>query len=151
MRELRAAVLEFAAEKPRSAAEFAHFAAGWVAAHPGKMSPANLEYHESRNWRPVYRSNALIRFPADGRWSPATGPKTYGYSPERAADPDAAIASLVRRHLGAFGPSGADDVAAWLGLKVTRARAVIEGFTDLVTYTDEARPDAVRPSGRGDR
>lgn len=138
MRELRAAVLEFAAEKPRSAAEFAEFAAGWVAAHPGKMSAANLEYHESRNWRPVYRSNGLIRFPADGQWSPATGPKTYLYSPERAADADAAIVSLVRRHLGAFGPSGADDVAAWLGLKVTRARAAIETFTDLVTYADEA-------------
>jgi hypothetical protein len=60
------------------------------------------------------------------------------YSPERAADPDAAIAALVRRYLGAFGPAAADDVAAWLGLKVTRARAVIEGFTDLVTYADEA-------------
>lgn len=138
MRELRAAVLEFAAEKPRSAAEFAEFAAGWVAAHPGRMSAANLEYHESRNWRPIYRSNALIRFPVDGRWSPATGPKTYLYSPERAADSAAAITSLVRRHLGAFGPSAADDVAAWLGLKVTGARAAIESLTDLVTYTDEA-------------
>jgi hypothetical protein len=137
MRALRAAVLEFAAEKPRSAAEFAEFAAGWVAAHPGRMSAANVEYHESRNWRPIYRSNALIRFPADGRWSPATGPKTYMYSPERAADTDAAIATLVRRHLAAFGPAAADDVAAWLGLKVTGARPVIEGFADLVTYTDE--------------
>lgn len=135
---LRAAVLEFAADTPRSAAEFAEFAQKWAAANPGRMSEANLEYHESRNWRPIYRSNALIRFPADGLWSPAAGPKTYMYSPERAADPDAAIAALVRRHLGAFGPAAADDVAAWLGLKVTRARAVIEGFTDLVTYADEA-------------
>jgi hypothetical protein len=138
MRALRAAVLEFAAEKPRAAAEFAAFADEWVAAHPDRMSAANLEYHTSRNWRPIYRSNALIRFPADGRWEPAAGPKTYLYSPERAADPDAAIAALVRRHLGAFGPAAADDVAAWLGLKVTAARAVIEGFDDLVAYTDEA-------------
>ena len=138
MRELRAAVLEFAADKPRSAAEFAEFAASWVAEHPGRMSAANLEYHESRNWRPIYRSNALIRFPVDGRWSSATGPKTYMYSPERAADVDAAIATLVRRHLAAFGPAAADDVAAWLGLKVSVARGVIEGFTDLVTYADES-------------
>jgi winged helix DNA-binding protein len=135
---LRAAVLEFAADKPRSAAEFAEFAAQWVAANPGRLSAANLEYHESRGWRPIYRSNALIRFPADGNWSPATGPKTYLYSPERAADPDAAIAALVRRHLGAFGPAGADDVAVWLGLKVTGARSILEGFTDLVAYVDEA-------------
>ena len=135
---LRAAVLEFAADKPRSAAEIAEFAAEWVTANPGRVSAANLEYHESRSWRPIYRSNALIRFPVDGRWSSATGPKTYLYSPERAADPDAAIAALVRRHLGAFGPAAADDVAAWLGLKVTGARTVLDGCTDLVTYADDA-------------
>ena len=135
---LRAAVLEFAADMPRSAAEFTEFASKWVAANPGRLSAANLEYHESRSWRPIYRNNALIRFPADGNWSPATGPKTYSYSPERAADPDAAIAALVRRHLAAFGPAAADDVAVWLGLKVTRARTVLEGSTDLVTYADEA-------------
>jgi hypothetical protein len=138
MRALREAVLEFAAGQPRAAAEFAAFAEEWVAAHPGRMSEANLEYHASRNWRPIYRSNALIRFPSDGRWATAAGPKTYLYQPERAADPDAAIAGLVRRHLGAFGPAAADDVAAWLGLKVTAARPVLEGFADLVTYTDEA-------------
>lgn len=138
MRALRTAVLEFAADEPRSASDFAEFSASWVAANPGRMSAENLEYHESRNWRPIYRSNALIRFPADGNWAPATGPKTYMYSPERAADPDAAIATLVRRHLGAFGPAAADDVAVWLGLKVTRARAVLDGFSDLVTYADEA-------------
>ncbi|MEY9908598.1 hypothetical protein ABIA35_004831 [Catenulispora sp. MAP12-49] len=138
LHELRAAVLKFAADQPRSAAEFADFAAKWAADNPGRMSAPNLEYHESRSWRPIYRSNALIRFPADGNWAPATGPKTYLYSPERAADPDAAIASLVHRHLAAFGPAAADDVAVWLGLKVTRARGILEGFDDLVAYTDEA-------------
>jgi hypothetical protein len=138
MRELRTAVLEFAADKPREPGEFAAFAKEWVAAHPGRMSASNLEYHESRNWRPIYRSNALIRFPSDGRWATATGPKTYLYQPERAANKDAAIAALVRRHLGAFGPAAADDVATWLGLKVTAARAVLDGFDDLVAYRDEA-------------
>ncbi|NUR60315.1 MAG: winged helix DNA-binding domain-containing protein [Catenulispora sp.] len=138
LRELRAAVLEFAAEAPRSPAEFQAFAEEWLAANPGRMSAANVEYHQTRNWRPIYRSNALIRFPSDGRWATATGPKTYLYQPERVPDVDAAIATLVRRHLAAFGPAAADDVAAWLGLKVTQARAVIGGFTDLTTYTDEA-------------
>jgi hypothetical protein len=31
----------------------------------------------------------------------------------------------VRRHLGAFGPAGADDVAAWLGCSVAAAKAVL--------------------------
>jgi hypothetical protein len=138
LRELRAAVLEFAAEKPRAPADFLTFAQDWVAAHPGRISPADLEYHESRNWRPIYRSNALIRFPSDGRWSTATGPKTYLYQPERAADTGAAVATLIRRHLSAFGPAAADDVATWLGLKVTAARAAIERFDDLAIYTDDA-------------
>ncbi|NUP52567.1 MAG: winged helix DNA-binding domain-containing protein [Catenulispora sp.] len=138
MRELRTAVLHFAAEQPREPAEFQAFAKEWVQAHPGRMSPANLEYHESRNWRPIYRSNALIRFPSDGRWATATGPKTYLHQPERVPDVDTAIATLIRRHLAAFGPSGPDDVATWLGLKVTHARTVLETFTDLLTYTDEA-------------
>lgn len=138
LRELRAAVLEFAAEKPRSPAEFQAFAEQWLQANPGRMSEANLEYHQSRNWRPIYRSNALIRFPSDGRWATATGPKTYLYQPERVPDVDAAIATLARRHLAAFGPAAVDDVATWLGLKVTHARTVIEGFGDLVSYADEA-------------
>jgi hypothetical protein len=29
-------------------------------------------------------------------------------------------------------------VAVWLGLKVTGARSILEGFTDLVAYVDEA-------------
>lgn len=135
---LRAAVLGFTAETPRDAAEIQAFAADWAGAHPGELSPENLKYHEEHGWRPVYRSNALIRFPKDGDWSPATGPKTYLTAPGRDADPDKARALLVRRHLAAFGPAAAEDVATWLGLRVPGARAVLDAADDLVRHEDEA-------------
>lgn len=135
---LRSAVLDFTEKQPRSAAEIQEFAADWAQSHPGKLSADNLAYHEDHGWRPVYRSNALIRFPKDGDWSPATGPKTYLTAPGRDADPDAARATLVRKHLAAFGPAAAEDVATWLGLRVPGARSVLDGFDDLVRHEDEA-------------
>jgi hypothetical protein len=148
---LRAAVLEFTADRPREAAEIQDFAKDWAARHPGELSVENLAHHEEHGWRPVYRSNALIRFPTDGNWATATGPKTYLTAPGRDADPDAALAALVRRHLSAFGPAAAEDVATWLGLRVPVARGVLDGFGDLVTYEDEAGralydvPDGILP------
>lgn len=135
---LRAAVLEFTADEPREAAEIQAFAAEWAVAHPGEIGSENLAYHEEHGWRPIYRSNALIRFPKNGDWSPATGPKTYLTAPGRDAEPEAALGALVRKHLAAFGPAAAEDVATWLGLRVPAARGVLDEFGDLVRYEDEA-------------
>jgi hypothetical protein len=136
---LRAVVLDFCADEPKGAKEIAAFAESWVAAHPGELSPENLAYHVDHGWRPIYRSNALIRFPDHpGRWSAGAGPKNYLLGPREEVDPDAALATLVRRHLSAFGPAAPDDVATWLGLRVPNARGVLQGFGDLIEYTDEA-------------
>jgi winged helix DNA-binding protein len=40
----------------------------------------------------------------------------------RTLDPEAALAELARRYLGGHGPAGPDDLAAWSGLPVGRAR-----------------------------
>jgi hypothetical protein len=44
----------------------------------------------------------------------------------RAAAPDAALAELARRYLGAHGPAGAADLAAWSGVGLRRARRGLE-------------------------
>jgi Winged helix DNA-binding domain len=44
----------------------------------------------------------------------------------RALDPDDALAELARRYLGGHGPAGPEDLAAWSGLPVGRARRGFE-------------------------
>jgi hypothetical protein len=150
---LRAAVLDFCADEPRDGKQIADFAQSWADAHPGELSPENLAYHVEHGWRPIYRSNALIRFPDQpGKWSSGAGPKNYLSAPRQDVDPDSALRLLVRRHLAAFGPAAADDVATWLGLRVPVARQVLKGFADLAEHTDEAGrplfdlPDADLPA-----
>jgi hypothetical protein len=136
---LRAAILDFAATEPRDTKEFAAFAEQWVKANAGALTPEVLEYHRSTGWRPIHHNSALIRVPSDGRWTVATGPKTYLAASVPPGDPDKALTALVRRHLGAFGPAAADDVATWLGTRVPVVRDVLDGFGDeLVRYRDES-------------
>jgi Winged helix DNA-binding domain len=44
----------------------------------------------------------------------------------RALDPDDALAELARRYLGGHGPAGPEDLAAWSGLPLGRARRAFE-------------------------
>ncbi|MEA2249374.1 MAG: hypothetical protein QOH46_3903 [Solirubrobacteraceae bacterium] len=83
-------------------------------------------------------------FPSDAAFAPAD---TWLDAP---AEVDDGAATLVRRHLAAFGPASAADVQAWSGL--TGLKAVLEGMADdLVTFRDERGgtlydlPDAPRP------
>jgi Winged helix DNA-binding domain len=46
--------------------------------------------------------------------------------PGRAIGPDDALAELARRYLGGHGPAGPEDLAAWAGLPVGRARRAFE-------------------------
>jgi hypothetical protein len=146
---MRDAVLEFCAPEPRTAEEIVAFAKDWVAAHPGELDPENLAYHEDHGWRPVYRSNSLIRFPdRPDRWPVGTGPKNYLSVPRSAVDPTEARRALLRRHLSAFGPATAEDAATWLGLKVSGVRELVKREPDLVAHTDEAgRPLLDVPDG----
>jgi len=49
-----------------------------------------------------------------------------GAGANRALDPDDALAELARRYLGGHGPAGPEDLAAWSGLPVGRARRAFE-------------------------
>ena len=133
---LRAATLEFVAEEPRVGKEFAAFSEEWVTAHPGAIAEPVLEYHQSTGWRPIYCNACLIRLPKEGRWEAAAGPLNFLRGPDPARDADAALAALIRRHLSAFGPSAADDVASWLGTRAPLTREALDAMDDLVKFTD---------------
>ena len=77
--------------------------------------------------------SALIRRPASGAWDKRSpwllrhAPPLLGTDP---VDADAALESLVRVHIGAFGPSTRDDIAWWSGEGLTRVDAAIARLGD---------------------
>jgi hypothetical protein len=154
VQELRAGILAYAREAPRSGEEIAAFIEEWVAAHPAALDANELERQRAHRWRAFLRWSALVREPADGRWG-AKAPvalRTAPGSQAPALEEAEALATVIRRHLRAFGPAGAEDVAGWIGWRVPPVRAALERLTpELVRLEDERGrplfdlPDAPRP------
>ncbi|WP_028063230.1 winged helix DNA-binding domain-containing protein [Solirubrobacter soli] len=144
---LRDALLGFA-DTPRSGDEVAAFADAWVDEHPDAIAPDELEHQRAYKWRPLVRWSALTRVPEDGKW--AKTPMTLVAAPDLSA-PDDALAMVVRRHLRAFGPASAEDVASWIGFRVPPVREAmkvldlveVDGLFDL---PEAPRPDADTPA-----
>ncbi len=104
---------------------------------------------------------ALARLAATaGAASSDTAPVSSDTAPvptvptDHAAQPTEAeaLAAVVRRHLRAFGPAAAEDIACWTGLRVPLVRATLTRLQpDLLTFADGAGrtlydlPDAPRP------
>ena len=91
--------------------------------------------------------------PEDGEWG-TTSPSALRAAPKprRKLTPEAALDEVVLRHLRAFGPASADDVASWINWRpkpVRGALARLEG--KLAQFEDEGGralydlPDAPRP------
>jgi winged helix DNA-binding protein len=142
---LRDALLTYASS-PRTGEEIAAFADGWVDEHPGAIADEELEHQRQYKWRPLVRWSALTRVPADGSWSKT--PMTLVAAPDLTA-PDDALAAVIRRHLRAFGPASAEDVASWIGWRVPPVRAAMAELDDLdaldgglYDLRDAPRPDA---------
>jgi hypothetical protein len=142
MHELRAALLAFAASESRTSEEIREFAEAWVAEHPDAIDPAELEAQRSLKWRPIYRWSALARVPSGGEWG-TKAPADHvavAVAPgsKQAPTPDEALAHVARRHLRAFGPAAAEDVAGWIGWGTPPVRALLESLDrELVRFEDE--------------
>src|SRR5919202_4299372 len=150
--ELPAALAAYCAE-PRSADDVVAFVEAWVDEHPGALGEEELARQRQYKWRPLRSTAAFVRAPASGGFGPRT-PAGLAAAPERpeAVELDAALDEVVRRHLRAFGPAGADDVAQWIGWKVPPVRAAVERLEgELERFEDEGGralydlPDASRP------
>ncbi|MFB6395402.1 winged helix DNA-binding domain-containing protein [Polymorphospora lycopeni] len=153
---LLANLLAYAGQS-RTGDELHDFVEAWVEAHPGGLSNAEVAAQRAYRWRVLRASPALVRVPADGRWAART-PAAYRAAAESGdLDPDVAHDMAVRRHLRAFGPAGADDVAYWLGVRVPVVRAAVDRIgAELVRFADEDGrvlydlPDAPRPGPDGE-
>jgi hypothetical protein len=155
---LRAALLAHLQSVPRTGEEIAAWVEDYLADHPDAIDSAEAAQQRSFKWRAFYRWSALVRVPADGRWGAKT-PEAYTAAPRSAAIAppapqafDEALARVIRRHLRAFGPASAEDVAGWLAWKTPPVRAALERLaSELVRFEDEERrtlydlPEAPRP------
>lgn len=153
MRALRADLLGFAADAPRTNEEIRAFVEDWVAAHPDAIADDELEAQRALRWRPIYRWSALVRVPADGGWG-TRAPADHRAAPgaQRGPSQAAALEAVIRRHLRAFGPAGAEDVAGWIGWPTPPVRDAIEALGgELERFADEGGralydlPEAPRP------
>jgi hypothetical protein len=154
---LRAEVLGFARETPRSGEEIATFIEGWVERHPDAIDAAELERQRAHKWRAFLRWSALVRAPADGRWG-TKAPAALRAAPAPAGAPpgaDEALDAVIERHLRAFGPAGAEDVASWIGWRVPPVRAALERLAPQLVRCEDERgrplydlPDAPRPAAQ---
>lgn len=103
----------------------------------------------------------LVRVPPSGTWEQRRA-DLYGLAetwvgppPDGLAEDDG-IELLIRRYLGAFGPSARKDIAGWMGLKVGQMRHVAdrmelrsvrdEAGKALVDLPDQPLPDADTPA-----
>ncbi|MEM7160681.1 MAG: winged helix DNA-binding domain-containing protein [Myxococcota bacterium] len=142
--------------KTKTAAQLVDFIEAWVDANPGVIAEDELTEQRKYKWRPLYTWSALLRAPADDVWSDKT-PAAYRAAkvmPGTKAAPtvDDALEQVIRAHLRAFGPAAPDDVAGWIGWKVTPVRAAMEAMADeLETFSDGTKrtlydlADAPRP------
>lgn len=160
MDRLRAALLAFAARESRTSEEIRDFAEAWVTGHPDAIDPREVEAQRSLKWAPIYRWSALARVPRHGAWA-ATTPVEHLAAPippgsDRAPAIHEALAAVAIRHLRAFGPAAAEDVAGWAGWRTPPVRQLLEGDlgASLLRFEDEHGrtlydlPDAPRPDPR---
>jgi hypothetical protein len=146
---LLAALLDHAKKTPRSGEEIAAFLEQWIADHPDALDPGEVEHQRKYKWRPFLRWSAFVRVPADGRWG-AKAPTALRAAPRRVRATDAKLDDVVRRHLRAFGPAAAEDVASWIGWRTPQVRPALERL-DLERFEEEGGrtlydlPDAPRP------
>jgi hypothetical protein len=149
------ALLAYAGKTPRSGEEIATFLEKWVADHPDALDAGEVAQQRKLKWRPFLRWSAFVRVPADGRWG-AKAPSSLRAAPRQVRATDAKLDDVVRRHLRAFGPATADDVASWIGWRTPQVRPALErleldGFEDgkgraLFDLPDAPRPDPETPA-----
>jgi winged helix DNA-binding protein len=137
----------------RTSEDVAAFAEEWVKAHPRALHRDEVKAQRGRNWRALVRWQGFVRVPEDGEWG-GKSPSALRAAPKprKKLDLQGALDEVVLRHLRAFGPASADDVASWINWRpkpVREALARLEG--KLAAFEDESGralydlPDAPRP------
>jgi hypothetical protein len=125
------------AKKVRTGDELTAYAEKWVDDHPDALPAKAVEAQREFKWRPFRAQPAFVKAPADGAWGAKT-PAAYRSGPPtpRSLTSEKAWETAITRHLGAFGPAGADDIAYWLGSAAGPVKAALDRL-DLATLREE--------------
>jgi hypothetical protein len=149
--ELRAAVAAAAKGRVIDATKVAELAEAWVAEHPDAIPEEELAKQRAVKWRTLLRGGDFLRVPSNGTWSSKAPDAVTGPPLPKATGE--ALDAVVLCHLRAFGPAGADDVAAWLGWRTGQVTEALDRLGDAVEEIDGGRrtlydvPGAPRPGG----
>ncbi len=149
--EVMAQVRAFCADSWRARDEIVAHLRSWLAEHDSSRSAAAINNTLAENL--LWGHSGLVRRPRDDAWERRTDicRRTVGsVVPDLPhSDPAAALAQLVRLHLGACGPLTRADLAYFFGVGLGRIdsalRSLGEGLNrlpgpDAVEYLDLAEP-----------
>ena len=157
--ELLAQLSVYAGEAPRSGAEIAAFIEDWVQAHPDALDAAEVaEQRSTAGGRSYARPHSCARRPTDAGQQGPGGPQRCAHGRRSSERRRGAARGDSLRHLRAFGPAGAEDVAVLDRWRVPPVRdALAELAPDLISLQDASGrplfdiPDAPRPMRRRPR
>jgi hypothetical protein len=152
--QLRPAIAAAATGRLLDAGQIAELAEAWVAKHPDAIPQEELAKQRDVKWRTLLRGGDLVRVPANGTWGPKAPDAVTGPPAPKATG--AALDAVVLCHLRAFGPAGADDIAAWLGWRTGQVNDALGRLGDAVQEIARGRrtlydvPEGPRPDGDGE-
>jgi hypothetical protein len=90
-----------------------------------------------RIFHAVRRHAHLLHTPDSALWSARPSALFHAHPEPAPIDPLAARTELVRRYLGAFGPSTRADIADWSGLRVVDFAPALDALEPLRRFRDE--------------
>jgi Winged helix DNA-binding domain len=143
-----AADLRKHAKQPRTAEDIAAFAEEWVSRHPKALAAEEVDRQRELKWRPLLRSCAFVRVPADGKWGAKAPAALIAAPPPHDRD---ALNEVILRHLRAFGPAMPEDVASFIKWRTPPVREAMDALDldrlgSVYDLPDAPRPDPDTPA-----
>jgi uncharacterized protein YcaQ len=86
--------------------------------------------------KPASFRGRLCFGPGEGQKVRFTRPDSWLGRELTPPEPEAALREVTRRHLGAFGPAGREDLARWWGVQPAQAGRMLEALGDEVVRVD---------------
>jgi Winged helix DNA-binding domain len=120
----------FFGEEPRSRAEVFE----WLGSEYGRQDLST----QALSWYAIRVRAHVVHAPASAMWRSPTSPAFEALPDVVLPDPAAARVELVRRYLGAFGPSTKADIANWTGIRVMNITPALEALEPLRRFRNEA-------------